>query len=76
MNRDQEILAQAQSFAKDNLKAGCLELLEMSKTGILKSQGVVRECAAILSMWESGVNVLAVAESLFKNAAFEFVVKE
>ena len=73
LNREQQILEDAKVFAQENLVEGCKEIMEFSKTTILKA-GVVRRCADILNQLGAG-HSLPLAHSLFQTAAIEHVAR-
>ncbi|WEM34241.1 hypothetical protein [Xanthomonas phage X1] len=64
----------AKKFAEANLAEGAHELTRMSETGILKSKGVVRECASMLNLIP-GIESLNIAQTLFRTAALEQAAK-
>lgn len=74
INPSQLILEQAKSFAALHLRQGSRELLEMHETCIL-DDGVVRECAVILSDLGGGTNYLGLAISIFEDAAVKFAAE-
>ncbi|USV40916.1 hypothetical protein [Xanthomonas phage BUDD] len=68
------IMESARKFADDNLAEGAHELVRMSETGILKSGGVVRQCASMLNLIP-GIESLNIAQTLFRTAALEQAAK-
>lgn len=66
---------ESEKFAADHLRECAEELLEWSDTAILRD-GKVRELAQLCAVWAGHHDALAIAESLIKRAALQFVSQE
>lgn len=64
-----EARERATKFAKDNLSVCAGEILAQNESGVLKSDGKVRELAKLCAEFTGGHNPLGVAESLVKDLA-------
>lgn len=59
----------ATEFAKANLSVCASEILDQNESGVLKSDGKVRELAKLCAVFTGGHDPLGVAESIVKNLA-------
>lgn len=64
-----EARKRATEFAKANLSTCASEILSMNESGVLKSDGKVRELAKLCAEFTGGHDPLGVAESIVKNLA-------
>lgn len=71
---NQQILELGEQFARDHIHACCAELLEWSNTSTLRPNGRVRELAAMMAALDP-ISNLAIAETLIKTAAMEYVIR-
>jgi hypothetical protein len=62
----------AESFCAANLKTCCAELVEWSRTALLRD-GKVRELANLCAVYMGEYDSLKLAERMVQNAACEFV---
>lgn len=74
MNREKRVLLRAKRFIHENLALCCEELIDSSKTGILKN-GCVREAASLITALPvDATQAMDLAQNMVKDAAIRFVV--
>lgn len=74
MNENQIIMQEAQKMVDDNLTQCCIELLDWQNTGLLITDGYIRDISAILKRI-TPTNSLALTESMVKTSAMKKVAE-
>lgn len=72
MNETQKIMYEAECFVGNNLRELCVDMMTLSKTGVIHDSAF-RDLEAILKKLDASC-AFSIAQSLINRAAIEYVV--